>query len=154
MMPDAWRQPAVRKTPGKFSFRYGGDAPLVIDLYGPGLQPEQYSEQMVLQPQTWSETRYTYRSLTCLQAGAIPTARVEVKSRAHRRPYTVMPLQWSNLWVYGQEIILAGYLPFEEVWNISRPISQGRLRPAPTLEVPLANLYSLPQFLEQVSLRR
>jgi len=91
--------------------------------------------------------------VSCLHTSAIPTARVEIRSSAHRHLYTIMPLQWSNVWVYGQEIILAGYLPGEEIWAISREASLRGLRTAAPVEISAADLYSLPQFLELVTAR-
>jgi hypothetical protein len=152
IMPEAWRQPELREAPGQLSFRYQAEAPFVLNLHGLGLQQERCVEQIVLQPQTWIESQYMYRSVTCLQSGAIPTARLEVQCRTHRRTYTIMPMQWSNLWVYGQEIIIAGYLPFEEIRSFARAAPSLRLGAASTLELPLANLHSLPLFLRQVSL--
>lgn len=153
-MPGAWRQPGVRKTPGQLSLRYTGDTPLLLDLYGLGVHQGLCIEQVCLQPQTWVESKYQYRSLSCLHADAIPTARVEIRSKAHRQAYIIMSLQWRNLWLYGQEIILAGYLPLEEIRGVVRAAVAKWPGPSPVLEIPLTSLHSLPRFLEQVSARQ
>lgn len=153
IMPQAWRHPGVRNSPGELSLMYSGESPVVMDVYGIDLQREPCVERIALDPQTRVKSRVAYLSVSCLHTSTIPTARVEISSSAHRGAYTIMPLQWSNVWVYGQEIILAGYLPGEEIWAISREDSQGGIRTAATLLLPATNLYSLPQFLEQVTAR-
>jgi hypothetical protein len=153
-LPEAWRQPDVRKALGQLSLRYAGDAPLLVDLYGLGLHQGLCTEQVSLQPQAWVESKYEYRSLSSLHAGAIPAARVEIRSKAHRHAYTIMPLQWRNLWLYGQEIILTGYLPFEEIRGFIRAAAAKWPGPSPTLEMPVTSLHSLPLFLAQLSARQ
>jgi hypothetical protein len=152
-MPIVWREPSAGRKPGQISFRYAGDSALLLDLYGIRNQQEQCFEQMPLQPHTWVKSQYQYRSLGCLHTAAIPTARIEVQSPAHRSAYTIMPLQWRNLWVYGQAIIVAGYLPFDEIWAYWRAAHAGSPGGAPKLEIPVAKLHSLPLFLKQVAAR-
>jgi hypothetical protein len=153
VMPEAWRQPRRRMAPGQLSFRCAGDASIVLDLYGLGSQQEPLVEQMAVYPQTWVTSRYQYSSLSCVQAGAIPSARIEMRSPARHSAYTIMPLQWRNLWVYGQEIILAGYLTIEEIWDMARAAPVKPLAPPPDLDVPAASLHSLPAYLAQVAAR-
>jgi len=124
-----------------------------MDVYGIDLQREPCVERITLDPQTRVKSRVAYLSVSCLHASAIPTARVEINNPAHRSAYTILPLQWSNVWVYGQEIIIAGYLPGEVIWAISREASQRVTRTAAPVEISVADLYSLPQFLELVTAR-
>ncbi len=154
IMPQAWRHPGVRNSPGELSLIYSGESPVVMDVYGIDLQREPCVERITLDPQTRVKSKAAFLLVSCLHTSAIPTARVEIRSSAHRHLYTIMPLQWSNVWVYGQEIILAGYLPGEEIWAISREASQRGIRTAAPVEISAADLCSLPQFLEQVTARR
>jgi hypothetical protein len=153
IMPEVWHHPNAKTSPGLLSLRYYGESPVAIELYGLDLQREPCVERLTLDPQTRVDSRAAYLSVSCMHASAIPTARVEIHSPVHRGAYTIMPLQWSNVWVYGQEIILAGYLPSEEIWAIARQASQRGIRTAAALELSAANLYSLPKLLEQVTAR-
>jgi hypothetical protein len=152
-LPKAWREPSAGRKPGQVSFRYAGDSALLLDLYGIRNQQEHCFEQIALQPHTWVTSQYQYRSLGCLHTTAIPTARVELQSPAHRSAYTIMPLQWRNVWVYGQAIILAGYLAIEEIWAYWRAAPAGRPGGSLELEIPVAKLHPLPLFLKQVAAR-
>ncbi len=153
ILPQAWRHPGVRSSPGELTLSYAGGSPVVMDVYGIDLQREPCVERITLDPQTRVKSRVAYLSVSCLHASAIPTARVEINNPAHRSAYTILPLQWSNVWVYGQEIIIAGYLPGEEIWAISREASQRGTRTVAPVEISAADLYSLPQFLELVTAR-
>ena len=93
-------------------------------------------------------------SLSCLHAGALPTARLEIRGAAQRSAYTILPLQWRNLWLYGREIILIGYLTFEEIWDLARAAPVRPLKPTTDLEAPAASLHALPAYLTQVAARR
>ena len=154
VMPEAWRQPEKRKALGPLSLRYAGDTGISLELYGLGFREEPCIEQITLYPQTWVASRYRYRSLSCVHAGAIPTAKIELRSLSRRSVDTILPLQWRNLWLYGREIILIGYLTFEEIWDLARAAPVRPLKPATDLEAPAASLHALPAYLTQVAARR
>ena len=41
-------------------------------------------------------------------------ARVGIKCESIKEAYVIQPTEWGNIWVYGLEIFLAGYLSYEE----------------------------------------
>jgi hypothetical protein len=149
-MPEAWRRIRVRKPQGRLIFKMGGEASNSLDVYGLDLQQALCVERITINPEVMTETRAEFISVSCLQTSNIPGTRIEIHSPAHRHPYTILPLGWKNVWVYGQGIILAGYLPYEQIWSSSRGSSQRAVRSRDTLEVRVAELYPLPPFLEQL----
>jgi hypothetical protein len=71
-------------------------------------------------------------------------------------PYLIDPFGWGNIWVYGREIILTGYLPREEFRRRSSLIQPGsrvfqysKTR-TKNLAVPVADLKPLGRLFEQV----
>jgi hypothetical protein len=153
VMPEAWRQPGKRKARGPLSFRYAGDTGISLEIFGLGVQHELCVEQVVVEPQSWVQSQQRYSALSCLHAGPLPTARLEIRRAAQRSAYTILPLQWRNLWLYGREIILIGYLTFEEIWELARAAPVRPHKPATDLEVAAIRLHALPAYLAQVARR-
>ena len=44
----------------------------------------------------------------------MPNARIGIHSPSRRETYIISPLDWGNIWVYGMDILLAGFLTREE----------------------------------------
>jgi DNA-directed RNA polymerase subunit beta' len=82
--------------------------------------------------------------------------RLGIKSPVMGEPYLIDPFGWGNIWVYGREIILTGYLPRDEFRRRSSLIQPGsrvfqyaRTR-TKNLAVPVADLKPLGRLFEQV----
>ena len=46
--------------------------------------------------------------------------RVEINNQILSRPYSIEPAEWQNIWVYGTNIYVAGYLPRRELRYLQR----------------------------------
>ena len=70
--------------------------------------------------------------------------------------YIIDPFGWGNIWVYGMEIILTGYIPREEFRRKSSLIQPGsrvfqyNKTRTKNLAVPVADLKPLPELFERV----
>ena len=51
-----------------------------------------------------------YYTLAYLHISAPPDGRIGIHSPALGKTYLVEPGEWENIWVYGLEIVLAGYI--------------------------------------------
>jgi hypothetical protein len=73
-------------------------------------------------------------------------------------PYLISPHEWGNIWVYGMEILLTGWLTREQfrrkagVLNAGLPTFQYARTRTKNLQVPMAELNPLGELLEKVRL--
>ena len=44
----------------------------------------------------------------------IPSARIGIHSPAFKEAHVIAPLEWGNLWLYGMDITLTGWITREE----------------------------------------
>ena len=52
----------------------------------------------------------SFYSVTSLHVKNTPAARLGIHSPAIKEAHVVPPLEWGNIWVYGMEIYLAGFI--------------------------------------------
>jgi hypothetical protein len=95
-------------------------------------------------------------ALSSIHAQKLPAARVGIHSPAFGEPYIIDPFDWGNIWVYGMEIILTGYIPREEFRRKSSLIQPGsrvfqyNKTRTKNLAVPVADLKPLGRLFGQV----
>ena len=91
-----------------------------------------------------------------IHSKSLPDARIGIHSSNHSETYLIGALDWSNIWVYGMDILLAGWLTREEFNRRASAIPPGtrvfqydRTR-AKNLAVPVSDLRPLPELFERV----
>jgi hypothetical protein len=97
-----------------------------------------------------------FHALSCVRVDRLPGARLGLHSPVRNETYVIQPSEWGNIWVYGMQILLAGYLTREEFRRRSSFIPPGsrvfqynRTR-ARNLGVPVAELRPLGDLFERV----
>jgi hypothetical protein len=151
-----WVIPNVWTPLGKLVLKSESDQPVTLELGGQDGKRDFVTETVELPPRTRIELENDYHSLACLHVSAQPGARVGVHSTARNETYLVGPYEWSNIWVYGMEIILAGYMSREDfraraslIQAGSRVFQYNKTR-TKNLAVPVADLRPLGELLEKV----
>jgi hypothetical protein len=66
-----------------------------------------------------------FHSLAYIRARRRPEARIGIHSQLHGEPYLIPAHAWSNLWVYGMDIILTGWLTHEEYRRKAKVLNPG-----------------------------
>jgi len=144
-MPDAWKAPRTWRSmdPLTVSCR----SPIrELEIHGQNEGRQHLSRTTALPPEREVKLESGLFAVSALQIQAPTRTAVRVRSAVHARPHIVMPRDWENIWVYGMEISIAGYLTRKEFRSRARPLrrsprSQTRLRPRTTyLAVPVGQL--------------
>ena len=107
-------------------------------------------------PKTRVEIESSFFSLAYLHSQDRPNARLGIHSPSRKETHIVENQDWSNLWVYGTEILLAGYLRREEFNRRARFLRGGvrvfqydRTR-TKSLAVNVSELRPIAELLERV----
>lgn len=113
-MPEAWSRPSTWNPIGKLALKSEMEESVTIELTGQDVGREIHSISVELPPRTRVEIQAELCSLSCIHVKSMPNARIGVYRPAGQLTHTIRPKDWDNLWVYGRDIWLAGYIPREE----------------------------------------
>jgi len=155
-LPREWSRPQSWVPLTRLSLKSECDEALMVELGGQTSERDFVTTTLELSPRTLTRVPQTYFSLSYLSVNRIPSARVGLHSPVRGEPYIITPENWGNLWVYGMEMTLAGYITHEEFRNRANPIPEGARvfqftqTRTKNLAVPIADLRPLGDLFEQV----
>lgn len=155
-MPKAWNRPQVWRPLGPLALKSEADETLTVEIGGQTEGREFLTRRLDLQPRTKVRVDEPFFALSSIHVQKLPATRVGILSPALGEPYIIDPFDWGNIWVYGMEIILTGYLPREEFRRKSSLIQPGsrvfqyNKTRTKNLAVPVADLKPLGRLFGQV----
>ncbi len=142
VMPQPWRSPQHWNPLGALILKSESTSEVQIELSGQDEGRGNLTRLVTLPPKTRVVLDESFYAVTALHIKSIPTARVGIHSRMHREAYVITPLEWKNIWVYGMDILLAGYL--------TRGEFRQRAKNVKSLSLPMTELYPLPDLFKRV----
>lgn len=158
VMPDAWNRPSKWNPLGKLVLKSDSEAPQTIEISGQDSAREIRSLTVKLPPRTRFELQNEFFSITYIQTKSSSPARVGVHSSARKETHLIATTDWGNLWVYGLELWLAGYLTREEFSRRANFLPAGsrvfqyNYTQVKNLAVPVSELRPLSELFERVKL--
>jgi hypothetical protein len=109
-MPPAWARPLRWASLQPLSLKSSSSRPMQLELGGLGQARDFRSEGWTLEPGKQAQAGLDFYALAHLHSGDVPDGDLQVHSPQHGKAYRIDPSGWGNIWVYGMEIVLAGYL--------------------------------------------
>ncbi|MEP7358440.1 MAG: hypothetical protein ABI847_14430 [Anaerolineales bacterium] len=111
--PD-WRGTTKWRSLSRLLFKADTRAAVELEAGGQDAFRGAQAETLRLAPRARMATRAEYYSLLYLHAARLPEGTVGVRSPTLKETVLVAPSDWVNIWIYGIEIFLAGWLPKAE----------------------------------------
>ena len=151
-----WSRPQAWTPLGRLALKSECAATIKVEIGGQDSERNFITETLTLEPLTRSFAVNQYFSLAYIHADSIPNARVGIHSPGKNEIYLIQPHEWGNIWIYGMEIWLTGYIAHEEFRRKASPIFAGSRvfqyskTQTKNLSVPIADLRSLSELFEQV----
>ncbi len=109
-LPKVWARPQNWASLGKLALKSDASRQIKIELGGQDYEHHRLSEQINLKPGIRSTAQENFHALHYLHTPDIPDGPIGIHSPTLVETQIVAPLEWGNIWVYGMEIILAGYM--------------------------------------------
>jgi hypothetical protein len=109
-LPRDWAKPQSWTPLGCIALKSECDASLTVELGGQIEDRSFVSERIILPPHTRVESRTAYFSAASLRVESLPLGRVAAHSPARRETHVIHPHEWGNIWVYGMDIFLTGWM--------------------------------------------
>ena len=113
-LPVNWSGRSNRPNLGKLVLKSESTQPVHLSLIGQAGDRSPLSEEVTLTPGLKVEGVNQYHSLTYLKLEQLPAGRLAIRSTGLRKTLLISPFQWGNIWVYGMQIYLAGWITREE----------------------------------------
>jgi hypothetical protein len=109
-LPSAWARPPHWISLGQLIMKSEASQPITVELGGQGADRDFQSEEIALSPGIRTRAQKDFYSLAYLHVPHIPAGRIGVHSTRMDRLCIVHPHEWGNIWVYGMDIFLGGYM--------------------------------------------
>ena len=156
VMPDAWNRPSKWNPLGKLVLKSDAEETQTIELGGQDEGRELRSQIVELPPRARVEIPGGFFSLSYVHTKSAPAARLGIRSPIRRETYMIAAPEWGNIWVYGMEVLMVGYLAREEFSRRASFMQAGsRVFPyemthVKNLAVPVSELKPLSDLLERM----
>jgi hypothetical protein len=156
VVPADWVRPRSWIRLGPLALKSEADEPLTVEIGGQDAGREFLTSSLVLPPRTRSVVDADFYSLAYLHVKSRPRARLGVFSASRDETYLVRPAEWSNIWVYGMDIYLTGWISRSDYRQRASLIPEGSHvyqfdhTHAKNLAVPVSDLKPLSDLFERV----
>ncbi len=107
---EAWRGEPVWHSLGRLALKCDTPAALEVEVGGQDEKRAAIVEQVSLAPRTRVQTRAEFFSLLYLHVPRLPGGVLGVSSAGVNQLLLIDDMGWANIWIYGVEIVLAGWL--------------------------------------------
>jgi hypothetical protein len=155
-LPKAWARPAAWTPLERLALKSECATPLTVEIGGQDAERRFVTCRLDLPPRQRVVVEEIFYSLAYVRAERCPPARLGLHSPRRGEVYLIRPHEWGNIWVYGMEILLVGWLTHEAfrrraaVLNAgARTFQYARTR-TKNLAVPMGELQPLSLLLEEV----
>jgi len=155
-MPAWWTRPAEWNPLGALVLKSESEETQIVEIGGQDEGRGMRSQVLEIPPRTRVEIEEGFFSLSYVHIKSPPNARIGIRSSARKETHLISAMDWGNIWVYGMDILLAGYLTRGEFNRQAHPIQTGarvfqydRTR-TKNLAVPVSELRSLSDLFERV----
>lgn len=155
-LPDAWAKPAVWNPLGPLALKSESDETLTVELGGQDEGRGFLTRLVELPPRTRVVVHDPFFALSCVHISKMTEARVGIHSLARKETHVISWHEWGNLWVYGMDILLTGYLSREEFRRQASFIQPGsrvfqyKQTRTKNLAVPITDLKPLNELFDRV----
>ncbi len=155
-MPKTWTRPHNWIPLGRLALKSESDETLMLEIGGQDSGREFVTRSVELPPHTRVEVDANFYSLAYVHVKSRPGARLGIYSPSHKETYVIEAIAWSNIWVYGMDIYLAGWISREDFRRRAHLIHEGsrvfqyNLTRTKNLAVPVSDLKPLSELFERV----
>ena len=156
VMPDAWTRPVTWRSLGALVLKSDSEQTQVVEIGGQDEDREMRSRVVEVPPRTRVQIEDGFFSVSYIHTRSAPNARIGIHSPVRKDTCVVDASDWGNIWVYGMEILLTGYLTRDEFNRRASYLQAGKRvfqydkTRTKNLAVPISELKSLSELFRHV----
>ena len=114
VLPVSWTRPAQWNPLGRLVLKSDAEESQRFEIGGQDSGGEMRSLEIEIPPKKRMEIENGFFSLAYIHVIEKPNARLGIHSPSRKETYVIEKSGWNNIWVYGMDVILTGYLRREE----------------------------------------
>jgi len=156
VMPDSWARPAAWTPLGALVLKSEAEEGITLELGGQVEAREMRPLEVEVPPRTRVEIQNDFYSLVYIHIKTQPGSRIGIRCSQRNELHLIGALEWGNIWVYGMNVLLTGFLTREEFNRKARPVPEGtrvfqyEKTRTKNLAVPVSELKPLHELLERI----
>lgn len=162
VMPEAWNRPSQWNPLGRLVLKSEAQEKITLEIGGQDERREMRSSTIELPPRTRVQIEDGFFSVAYLHIKSSPSphGRIGIHSPIRKETYVAGTTDWGNIWVYGMDILLAGYMSREGFSRRASFIQAGsrvfqfNATHVKNLAVPMSDLKPLSELFERARLLR
>lgn len=158
VMPQSWSRPSRWNPLGKLVLKSDSEELQTIEIGGQDEGRTIRSCTVELPPRTRVEVQNRFFSLAYVHTKSGSPARIGIYSPVRRETHLIGASDWGNMWVYGLDVLLTGYITREEFSRRasfipagSRVLQDNRTQ-VKNLAVPVSELRPLSGLIERMKM--
>jgi hypothetical protein len=124
-LPKRWVRPARWQPLGKLSLKLEAEPAATVEIGGQTANHEFHAERIQLRPGKPAALTAAFFSLSYVHVENPLSARLGIHSPKLQETHVIEPLDWGNIWLYGMDIFMAGYLSHREFCQHAQPLPVG-----------------------------
>ena len=125
VMPDSWMRPSNWNSLGGLVLKSESAETQIVEIGGQDAGREMRTVSMELPPKTRVQVEGEFFSVAYIQSKSLPDARIGIHSPILKETHLIGPKDWGNIWVYGLDVLLAGWLTHGEFTRRAYPVPEG-----------------------------
>lgn len=124
VMPDSWMRPSNWNSLGKLILKSESAETQIVEIGGQDAGREMRAVSVELPPKTRVQIEGEFFSVAYVQSKSLPDARIGIHSPTLRETHLIGAMDWGNIWVYGMDVLLAGWLTHGEFNQRAYPVQE------------------------------
>ncbi len=155
-LPEAWTRPQNWNPLGPLALKSESEETLTVELGGQAEGRGFLTRRVEVPPGTRIVVEDPFFALTYVHIHKMFEGRLGIHSAAFKETHVISRQEWGNIWVYGMDILLAGYMARSEFGRRASHLQSGarvfqyNQTRVKNLAMPVSDLNPLPDLLEQV----
>ncbi|MFN8426927.1 MAG: hypothetical protein U0X87_11820 [Anaerolineales bacterium] len=156
VMPDSWMKPAQWNPLGMLVVKSEAEEEIMLELGGQVEGREIRPLEVEIPPRRRVEIQNDFFALAYIRIKTQPNRRVGIRCSQQNELHLIGAADWGNIWVYGMDVLLAGFLTREEFNRKAKPVPEGarvfqyEKTRVKNLAVPIHELKPLSELFERV----
>jgi hypothetical protein len=124
MLPSNWVNPVKWNSLGTILVESNQENTIQLEFGGINIHRQFQFESLSLKPYTQMDLKQNFYTLSYVYTPNLPDDTIRVNSSFLKETYLVEPYSWNNLWIYGMDIIIGGFVTRMEYQKNARYISK------------------------------
>jgi hypothetical protein len=159
VMPETWNRPRKWNPLGRLALKSESEETQTLEIGGQDEGRGMRSWTVELPPRTRVEIPNGFFSLSYVHIRSGTNARIGIYSPIRKETYLIGGQDWGNIWVYGMEVYLTGYIRRDEFSRRANFLQTGsrvfqyNSTQVKNLAVPVSELKPLSELFEQARLQ-